>query len=189
MINEAEFIQQLTSKKHREKAFAKLLHLYQERLYWHIRKIVITHENADDVLQNTFIRVYKSLANFKQQSSLHTWMYKIAYNESIRFLENQKKKTFSSIDEISDKYLGSLKDDVFFDGDEAQLKLQKTLLQLSEKQRQIFQMKYYDNLKFREIASIIEMKEATVKTHYYGAVKHIENTITSVGYIEKIKMV
>ncbi|MBA6157141.1 RNA polymerase sigma factor [Tenacibaculum sp. S7007] len=186
-MNEADFINQLTSKKHREKAFSKLLDLYQERLYWHIRKLVGTHENADDVLQNTFVRVYKSLANFKQQSSLHTWMYKIAYNESMRFLEREKKKTFSSLTDVSDKYLGDLTGDVFFDGDEAQLKLQQVLNDLPEKQRQVFQMKYYDNLKFREISGILKIKEGTLKTYYYDAVKHIENNITAVAYVEKIK--
>ncbi|CAL2078618.1 RNA polymerase sigma factor [Tenacibaculum sp. 190524A02b] len=186
-MNEAIFIQELTSKKYREKAFAKLLELYQERLYWHIRKIVGTHENADDVLQNTFIRVYKSLANFKQDSSLHTWMYKIAYNESIRFLEKEKKKSFSSLQEVNDQFLGNLKGDTYFDGDEAQIKLQEVLNMLPENQKRTFQMKYYDNLKFREIAELLEISENTIKTHYYAAVRHIEKNITTVAYIEKIK--
>ncbi|MGB1042094.1 MAG: RNA polymerase sigma factor [Tenacibaculum sp.] len=185
-MNEADLISQLTSKKHEERAFAKLLDLYQERLYWHIRKIVGTHENADDVLQNTFVRVYKNLSKFKQDSSLHTWMYRIAYNESIRFLEKEKKKTFSSLQDVSDKFLGDLTEDVFFDGEEAQYKLQKVLSELPDNQRVVFNMKYYDNLKFREIAQIINVKEGTVKTHYYAAVKYIENNITAVLYVEKI---
>ncbi|WP_299162584.1 RNA polymerase sigma factor [uncultured Tenacibaculum sp.] len=186
-MNEADFINQLTNKKYKERAFSKLLDLYQERLYWHIRKLVGTHENADDVLQNTFVRVYKSLANFKQQSSLHTWMYKIAYNESMRFLEKEKKKTFSSLQDVSDKFLGDLQDDIYFDGDEVQLKLQAVLSKLPENQKKVFNMKYYDNLKFREIANILNTKEGTVKTHYYGAVKYIESNINKVTYIEKIK--
>ncbi|TVZ56261.1 RNA polymerase sigma-70 factor (ECF subfamily) [Lutibacter sp. Hel_I_33_5] len=186
-MNETDFINQLTSKKHKERAFSKLLDLYQERLYWHIRKIVGTHENADDVLQNTFLRVYKSLANFKQQSSLHTWMYRIAYNESIRFLEKEKKKYAYSLDEVGDNYLESIKDDVFFDGNQAQLKLQEVLSQLPENQKKVFDMKYYDNLKFREISDILKIKEGTIKTHYYSAVKHIENNISAVAYVEKIK--
>ena len=189
MTNEIDFIKKLTSKKTREKAFAKLLDLYQERLYWHIRKIVGTHENSDDVLQNTFIRVYKNLDKFKQQSSLHTWMYKIAYNESIRFLENQKKRTFSSINDISDKYLENLQDDPFFDGNKAQQKLQELLYQLPENQKKVFLMKYYDNLKFREIAELLKIKEGTIKTHYYGAVKFIENNISVMTYVEKIKVI
>ena len=186
-MNEADFINQLTSKKHKEKAFSKLLDLYQERLYWHIRKIVGTHENADDVLQNTFVRVYKGLLNFNQESSLHTWMYRIAYNESIRFLEKEKKKTFSSLEDVNDKFLGDLKEDVFFDGNEIQLKLQKVLSELPEKQKKVFDMKYYDNLKFREISNILKIKEGTAKTHYYAAVKYIENNITTMSYVEKIK--
>lgn len=187
MINEAKFIQQLISPKTKEKAFVKLLEMYQERLYWHIRKIVGTHENADDVLQNTFLRVYKNLANFKQESSLHTWMYRIAYNEAVRFLEQEKKKSFSSLQEINNSYLKSIKEDVYFDGNETQVKLQEVLGQLEEKQRLVFQMKYYDNLKFREISELLNISENTIKTHYYAAVKHIEKNITSVAYIGKIK--
>lgn len=186
-MNETHFIQQLTSKKHREKAFSKLLNLYQERLYWHIRKIVGTHENADDVLQNTFLRVYKSLGNFKQNSSLHTWMYKIAYNESIRFLEKEKKNRFSSLQEVNDHYINTLKGDTFFDGEAAQIKLQEVLGELSDNQRKIFHMKYYDNLKFREISVLLGVSENTLKTHYYAVVKHIENNITTAAYVEKIK--
>ncbi|CAM1360369.1 RNA polymerase subunit sigma-70 [Tenacibaculum litopenaei] len=186
-MNEALFIKELTSKKTREKAFAKLLDLYQERLYWHIRKIVGTHENADDVLQNTFIRVYRSLANFKQDSSLHTWMYKIAYNESIRFLDREKKKHFSSLTEVNEHFLGSLQGDSYFDGEEAQMKLHEVLKGVKEHQRRVFMMKYYDNLKFREVGEILEISENTVKTHYYAVVKHIEKNINAVAYIEKIK--
>lgn len=186
MINEQEFIQDLRNKRKQDKAFAKLLDLYQERLYWHIRKIVGTHENADDVLQNTFIRVYRSLGNFKQQSSLHTWMYRIAYNESIRFLESQKKRKYPSMNEVNEQYLEDLRADVFFDGDEAQLLLQRVLLELPEKQRIVFQMKYFDDLKFKEVAAITNIHESTVKTSYYAAVKYIENHITSVDFRQRI---
>ncbi|WP_431167587.1 RNA polymerase sigma factor [Tenacibaculum halocynthiae] len=186
-MNEANFIKELSSKKYRDRAFTKLLDLYQERLYWHIRKIVGTHENADDVLQNTFIRVYKSLSKFKQESSLHTWMYRIAYNESIRFLEKEKKKSFSSLQEVSDTFLSNLKSDVFFDGDQAQIKLHEILSTLTENQKRVFQMKYYDNLKFREISKLLNISENTIKTHYYAVVKHIEKNITTIEYIEKIK--
>ena len=102
----------LISNNERDKAFKQLLDLYQVRLYWHIRKLVITHENADDVLQNTFIRIYKSLPNFSQQSSLYTWMHKIAYNESLRFLEQNKNKYYISIDDVNRKYLDNLMDNV-----------------------------------------------------------------------------
>mgnify|MGYP000627675461 FL=1 len=116
MKNETGFINSLLNEKNKDAAFKKLLNLYQKRLYWHIRKLVITHENANDVLQNTFIRVYKSLPNFKQQSTLHTWMFKIAYNESIRFLNNENKKKNESLDDISKTYLNNLTSDSFFEG-------------------------------------------------------------------------
>lgn len=180
MLNETDFIGRLVSKKHKNSAFKELLDLYHERLYWHIRKLVVTHENADDVLQNTFLRVYKNLQNFKQKSSLNTWMYRIAYNESIRFLDEKKRKSHSSLDGVSAHYLNNLVSDTFFEGDVAQLKLQSVLASLPEKDRQIFQMKYYDDLKFHEIADILEINQSTLKTSYYRSVKLIEKNIATI---------
>jgi RNA polymerase sigma factor (sigma-70 family) len=180
LAKEAEFISKLISNVHRDEAFKKLLDLYQERLYWHIRKLVVTHENADDVLQNTFIRVYKSLPKFSQQSALYTWMHKIAYNESIRFIEQNKNKYHISLVDINKKYLDNLMEDSFFEGNDLQIKLQQVLSELPEKQRQIFNMKYYDDLKFREISEILDIKEGTLKSSYYNTVKHIENNILNV---------
>ena len=180
MTTEAEFIRDLIDANKRDKAFKKLLDLYQERLYWHIRKIVITHENADDVLQNTFLRVYKGLPNFKQNSSLHTWMYRIAYNESIRYLEKNKNNEQDSLDDVNKTYLNNLEGDEYFEGDEIQLKLQKILSEVTDKQRQIFQMKYYDDLKFSEIEELLGIKESTIKSSYYTTVKYIENNIHTV---------
>ncbi|PRZ23411.1 RNA polymerase sigma factor [Flavobacterium granuli] len=180
MANEADFISKLISNNQKDKAFKQLLELYQVRLYWHIRKLVITHENTDDVLQNTFVRIYKSLPNFSQESSLYTWMHKIAYNESLRFLEQNKKKHHISIDDVNRRYLDNLVEDSFFEGNDLQLKLQTVLSELPEKQRQIFNMKYYDDLKFREIAAILGIKEGTIKTSYYNSVKHIEKNISKI---------
>lgn len=180
MNKEAEFIRDLIDTNQKDKAFKKLVDLYQERLYWHIRKIVITHENADDVLQNTFLRVYKGLPNFKQNSSLHTWMYRIAYNESIRYIEQNKNNQQDSLDDVNKTYLNNLEGDEYFEGDEIQLKLQQILSELPDKQRTIFQMKYYDDLKFNEIEDILGIKESTIKSSYYTAVKYIENNIHTV---------
>lgn len=188
MKNEADFIRRLLSEKHKNSAFRELLDLYQERLYWHIRKLVLTHENADDVLQNTFLRIYRNLPNFKQKSSLNTWMYRIAYNESLRFLEDQKKKTHYAMDDVSTRYLNNLVADPYFEGDEIQMKLQSILASLPEKERQIFQMKYYDDLKFREIEAVLDMKESTIKTSYYKTVKHIQNTIQATELITESKV-
>lgn len=186
--NETEFIQRLISKNGKDKAFAELLDLYQQRLYWHIRKLVITHENANDVLQNVFLRIYKSLPNFRQKSSLSTWMYTIAHNESIRFIETEKKKHHASLDEEGGYYLNWLTEDVYFEGKEIQMKLQSVLAELSEKQRRVFQLKYYDDLKFREIADIMGVKEGTLKSSYYNSVKYIEKKMLAVELLIKTKV-
>lgn len=171
-------VKDLKDNKLKDKAFARLLDMYQENLYWHIRKIVITHDNANDVLQNTFIRVYRNIHSFEGKSSLKTWMFRIAYNESIRYIEKNKSLTNATSD-IDDTYLGNLKQDVQFDGNEIQLKLHAILSKLTEKQRIIFNMKYFDDLSFRQIAEILDISENTLKSSYYSAVKIIEEKILS----------
>ena len=177
MSKEAELVEKLQNPALKDIAFSELLDVYQERLYWHIRKIVTTHENADDVLQNVFIRIYKSIINFQEKSTLHTWMYRIAYNESIRFLEKNNKKSYDNIDEISDSNLEVLFEDAYFDGDEIQRKLNKIIDGFTEKQQQVFQMKYFDDLSFRQISEILKISESTLKSTYYTTVKIIEEKI------------
>ncbi|MGK0454623.1 MAG: RNA polymerase sigma-70 factor (ECF subfamily) [Paraglaciecola sp.] len=177
MSKDAELVKKLKNPSLKDIAFSELLDVYQERLYWHIRKIVTTHENADDVLQNVFIRIYKSIINFQEKSTLHTWMYRIAYNESIRFLEKNNKKSYDNIDEISDSNLEVLFEDVYFDGDEIQRKLNKIIDGFTEKQQQVFQMKYFDDLSFRQISEILKISESTLKSTYYTTVKIIEEKI------------
>ncbi len=179
MHSEAKLLEKLQSKKHKDRAFSELLDLYQERIYWHVRKIVLTHENANDVLQNTFIRVYKSINRFEGKSSLHTWMFRIAYNESIRFLEKEKRKQWLAVDEISMGQYEKLKESEYFDGEELHEKLLMIIEELSEKQRRVFQMKYFDDMSFREISGILEISESTLKSSYYSAVKIIEEKIVT----------
>ena len=179
MTNEAEFINALKDNKLKDKAFKMLLDFYQERLYWHIRKFVISHEDADDVLQNTFIKVYRNLHNFKQNSSLHTWMYRIAYNESMNQLAKNGKIQFLNIEDENQKVINNLQADSYFEGEEIQIKLQKAILELPIKQQEVFKMKYFDDLKFREISEISGINEATLKSSYYAAVKYIEEFMTS----------
>ncbi|WP_298780462.1 sigma-70 family RNA polymerase sigma factor [uncultured Polaribacter sp.] len=177
MSKDAKLVKKLQDPKLKDIAFSELLDIYQERLYWHIRKIVITHENADDVLQNTFIRIYKSIQKFKGKSSLHTWMYRIAYNESIRFLEKNNKKSFDNIDEVSEANLEALFEDAYYDGDQIQRKLHKIISGFNEKQKRVFQMKYFDELSFRQISEVLQISESTLKSTYYSAVKIIEEKI------------
>lgn len=171
-------VKDLKDSSLKEKAFARLLDLYQESLYWHIRKIVITHDNANDVLQNSFIRVYKNIQSFKGKSSLKTWMFRIAYNESIRFLEKNKMNAHTT-SEHDNVYLQNLKQDAYFDGDEIQMKLQNILSKVSEKQRLVFHMKYFDDLSFKQISEITDISENTLKSSYYSVVKIIEEKIFS----------
>ena len=177
MSKDAELVKKLKDPTQKDTAFSELLDVYQERLYWHIRKLVTTHENADDVLQNTFVRVYKSIHKFEEKSTLHTWMYRIAYNESMRLLEKNNKKSFDDIDEVSNCHLEVLFEDEYFDGNEIQRKLQQIIDGLKEKQKRVFQMKYFDDLSFRQISEILSISENTLKSTYYTAVKIIEEKI------------
>ncbi len=177
MNKEAELVKKLKDATLKDTAFSELLDVYQERLYWHIRKIVTTHENADDVLQNTFIRIYKSITNFQEKSSLHTWMYRIAYNESIRFIEKNSKKKYHQIESTAESNLEVLFEDDYFDGDEIQRKLNKIIDDFTEKQKRVFHMKYFDDLSFRQIAEVLKISESTLKSTYYTAVKIIEKKL------------
>lgn len=177
MNQEVELIKHLKNPKLKNQAFKDLLDLYQERLYWHIRKIVITHDNANDVLQETFIRIFNGINNFEEKSSLHTWMYRIAYNESIRFLDKNKIKTTVSIEQDNNAYIKNLTEDSFFNGNELQLKLNEAISELSTKQKRVFHMKYFDDLSFHDISEILNISENTLKSSYYSAVKTIEEKI------------
>ena len=177
MYSEAKLLKRLQSRRHKDRAFSELLDTYQERIYWHIRKIVLTHENANDVLQNTFIRVYRSIEKFEGKSSLLTWIFRIAYNESLRFIEKEKKRKHQSIEDVSNYHLEALKQSEYFDGEELHAKLLKIIEGLTEKQRRDFQMKYFDDLSFREISEVLEVSENTLKSSYYAAVKVIEEKI------------
>ncbi|WP_431158597.1 RNA polymerase sigma factor [Winogradskyella poriferorum] len=179
MTNESQFILRLQDPKSKETAFRELLQLYKERLYWHIRKIVLSHDDADDVLQNTFIKVYKSIDKFKGESKLYSWLYRIATNESITHLNKNAKRLHISNEEQKDNALNSLTADVYFEGDEIQLKLQRAIASLPEKQQLVFNMKYFDDIKYKDMAEILETSEGALKASYHIAVKKIETYLTS----------
>ena len=177
MNSETKLLKRLQSSRHKDRAFSELLDIYQERIYWHIRKIVLTHDNANDVLQNTFIRVYRSIGKFEGKSSLLTWIFRIAYNESLRFIEKEKKRKHQSIDDVSGHHLESLKQSAYFDGDKLHERLLNIVAEMTEKQRRVFQMKYFDDMSFREISEVLDVGESTLKSAYYSAVKIIEEKI------------
>ena len=176
---DAKLIENLTNPKAKERAFSELLDKYQERLYWYIRKLVITHDNANDALQNTFIRIFKNINTFQGKSSLLTWMYRIAHNEAIRLLEKQNKTALTSLDDIKPSYMEDLVQDSYFNGDEVNLKLHHIIeAKFTNKQRTVFNMKYFDDLSFKQISEILQVNENTLKSSYYSAVKIIEEEIT-----------
>lgn len=178
MIDEAQLVEQLKSETHKEQAFRALISLYKERLYWHIRNIVKSHDDTDDVLQNTFIKIYKNIHNFKGDSKLFSWMYRIATNESITFINQNAKKLQITSEEAQLSAISKLTSDVYFEGDAIQVKLQKAIATLPEKQQLVFNMKYFQELKYSEMSDILETSEGALKASYHIAVKKIETYLT-----------
>ncbi|MCL4482925.1 MAG: RNA polymerase sigma factor [Bacteroidetes bacterium] len=169
-----ELIANLKSEDNREAAFQLLVKTYQQRLYWHIRKIVVGHDDADDLLQNVFIKVWKNIDNFREDSSLFTWLFRIATNESLSFLQHQKRRNIISFDGVSDYLVETFETDAHFEGEDLQKILQLAVLKLPEKQRLVFNMKYYDEMKYEEIAEILKTSVGALKASYHHAVKKIE---------------
>jgi RNA polymerase sigma-70 factor, ECF subfamily len=158
-----------------ESGFRLIVLKYSERLYWHIRKIVISHDDTDDVLQNTFLKAWGGMQNFRRESGLFTWLYRIATNEALSFLNRKMRVTWIPFEGGAEKQLSeSLDADQYFDGDELQLKLQKALLTLPEKQRLVFNMKYFDEIKYEDMAEILGTSVGALKASYHHAIKKIE---------------
>jgi RNA polymerase sigma-70 factor (ECF subfamily) len=177
--DEKEFIADLLNPKTQNEAFRRLVREYQRPLYNHIRTIVLNHDDTDDVLQNTFVKVFQNLKKFKGDSKLFSWMYRIATNESITFINQRAKKSGISSEEIKDKMINSLQADVDYDGDEIQLKLQKAMAILPEKQQLVFKMKYFQELKYEEISEILGTSVGGLKASYFHAVKKIEDFLNA----------
>ena len=173
-ISDNEIIKRLKAGKSKEAAFELLVKKYQERLYWHIRKMVISHDDTDDILQNTFIKVWKGLDNFRGDASLYTWLYRIATNETLTFLKGRDKRKAVLMDDEENTIGNRLKSDDGFNGNELQTKLQKFILMLPEKQRLIFNMKYFEEMKYEEIAEITGTSVGALKASYHHAVNKIK---------------
>lgn len=180
MVEDSEILDKFSVESSRNEAFNLLLNKYQQKVYWHIRRLVIDHDDTDDIVQEVFIKVWKSLGNFRNDSQLFTWLYRIATNESITFLNRKKQRNNISLDESAGYDLAqTLADCPYFDGDKAQMKLQKALLTLPEKQRLVFNMKYYDDLKYEEISEILGTTVGGLKASFHIAVKKIEDYLLS----------
>lgn len=161
----------------KESGFRSLMHQYQEQTYWHIRRMVTTHEDADDVVQNTFIKVFKNLDKFKGNSKLYTWIYRIATNESLTYLKKRKRRHAESIDESENNIEYNLVADDYFDGDSIQLLLQKAIISLPDKQKAVFNLRYYEEMPYSDMSEILETSVGALKASYHHAVKKIEEYI------------
>lgn len=173
--DDRELIADLKQESKRDLAFHVLVKKYQERLYWHIRKIVMSHEDADDVLQNTFIKVWKSIDKFREESSLYTWLYRIATNESLTFINSKKRKNFMPLNDVSEYLMENLMSDPYFEGDKIQLKLQEAILRLPAKQRIVFNLKYFDEMKYEDMSQVLDTSVGALKASYHHATKKIED--------------
>jgi RNA polymerase sigma factor (sigma-70 family) len=177
LTDEIPLVKQLQNSKTRDKAFHILIAQYKERLYWHIRKIVLVHDDADDVLQNTFVKIFRNIEKFNGQSKLYSWMYRIASNEAITFINKRAKEKKVDISDYHEHLASTLESDVYFSGDEIQIILQKAIATLPQKQQLVFNMKYFEELKYSRISEILETSTGALKASYFHAVKKIEKYI------------
>jgi RNA polymerase sigma-70 factor (ECF subfamily) len=159
------------------KGFRLVVEQYSSRLYWHIRRLVIIHEDADDALQNTFINAWKSMGEFRNESSLYTWLYTIGTNEALTLINKRKRNAAISIDDLGSHFANSQEGSTWFDGDQAQITLQNAILQLPEKQRIVFNLKYFDDMTYQEMSKITNTSEGALKASYHHAVKKIEKLL------------
>lgn len=173
-INEKEFLDSLKNIDTRKHSFSQLVRLSSEPLYWKIRSIVYTHEDSNDILQNVWMKVWTNLDSYRGEAKLSSWLFRIAINESLTFLTREKKQLKMDESEFNDYMINQLESDSYFDGDEASLKLEKAILNLPERQKLVFQMKYFQDMKYSEISEILETSEGALKASYHHAVKKIE---------------
>lgn len=178
-LSDEEILKMYREESSRNMALHHLIEKYQQKIYWQIRKIVIDHDDADDVMQNTFIKIWKGLENFKEESQLFTWLYRIATNESLTFLRQKQKQNTISLHPIEYQLSKSLETDVYFVGDDIQKKLQQAILTLPEKQRIVFNMRYYDEMPYEEMSEVLETSVGALKASYHHAAKKIEEYLTT----------
>lgn len=177
-LNEQQLVSQLQDVETRTRAFEQMVRQYQRMLYFHIRRIVIEHDDADDVLQNSFLKAWRYIEKFRGDSSIKTWLYRIATNEALTFLQQKKKRAYQDVEDIQNDLRHSLSSGKYIDGDEIQLKLQHAILTLPERQRLVFNMRYFEELKYDEISEILEVSVGGLKASYHHAVKKVEQYLS-----------
>jgi RNA polymerase sigma-70 factor (ECF subfamily) len=174
-LSDSELLVHFRNPATKESAYTTLIRKYQEKLYWHIRRMVIEHDDANDVLQNVLIRVWNGLGNFREDSQLFTWLYRIATNECLTWLEQQKKRSAVSLSEVESGLSNRIKADKHFDASKLEWKLQLAIQQLPEKQRVVFSLRYYDEMPYEEMSRVLDTSEGALKASYHHAVKKIED--------------
>jgi RNA polymerase sigma factor (sigma-70 family) len=176
-LSDSELLVEFRNPVTKERAFTSIIKKYQEKLYWHLRRMVVDHDDANDVLQNVMIRIWNGLENFREDSQLYTWLYRVATNECLTFLEQQKKRASVSLSDVESGLQNKIKADQNFDGNKLEWKLQLGIQQLPEKQRIVFQLRYYDEMPYEEMSRVLETSEGALKASYHHAVKKIEEYI------------
>ena len=178
-LEDQELVEKFLNADTRNFAYNQLVRKYQQKVYWHIRKMVVDHDDADDLTQDVFIKIWKNLEKFRQDAQLYTWIYRIATNECLNFLSSKRRKFFLPLNDVAAELSQKLDTCPDLEGDEIQLRLQKALLQLPDKQRLVFNMRYYEELKYEEISQILGTSVGALKASYHHAAKKIEDFLTN----------
>jgi RNA polymerase sigma factor (sigma-70 family) len=173
-VTDEHILHCLRSDTHFERGFRLLMGKYKERLYWHIRRIVVSHDDTDDVLQNTFVKVYRGILQFEEKSKLYTWLYRIATNEALTHLQQQTRHETTAFDDVANALTNRLEADAWFDGDELKQTLQKAIIQLPEKQKIVFNLRYFEEMPYEEMAQVLDTSTGALKASFHHAVKKIE---------------
>jgi RNA polymerase sigma factor (sigma-70 family) len=177
-LEDRELLSKIRNPDTRNYGFNLLVRAYQQRVYWHVRKMVIDHDDADDLTQEVFIKIHRYIENFREDSQLYTWIYRIATNECLSFLEKKKRRFFLPIGDVAGELSDKLDRSSQVSGDEIQLKLQKALLKLPDKQRLVFNMRYFEDMTYEQISEITDTTVGALKASYHHAVKKIEDFLT-----------
>lgn len=176
--SDVQILKMLRSERHFEQGFRLLMQQYRERLYWHVRRIVVSHEDADDVLQNTFVKVYKAIGQFEEKSKLYTWLYRIATNEALTHLQSHIKHEWTAFEDVANVLSQRLHADEWFDGDETQRQLQQAISELPDKQRIVFNMRYFEEMPYEQMSTILDTSVGALKASFHHAVKKITHFLT-----------
>lgn len=178
-VEEQTLLAELRDPSTKSLAFDKMVRLHQEILYHHVRRLVISHDDTDDVLQNAFVKAWRYVDSFRADSKLRTWLYRIATNEALTFLDKKKKRSFTGVEDIQNDLRFSLENGPHIDGDEIQMKLQQAILTLPDRQRTVFNMRYFDEMPYDEISQVLEVSTGSLKASYHHAAKKIEAFLTN----------